>query len=272
MSDISLQEAINKAAEQLTAAPAATAVENTPEVEIPTDPEPEEDTPAADDEPAAEPDMSDAEIAEAQNLYKALKNPTQRAAIVAALAQEAGLLTNQPQTKREEKAETVAAKRQVTDILKTSLGQYAFLADSLGPAIEEILKSQREEISSEFTALRQVNVEREVVTAYDKLATETKGASKNFEARMAVLSEEIPIGDQNVETYMRRLYLIASSERKTPPQKVADQIRRNANDPQSRLKGTTAAAVKGPDIPNKKMNLNESVQWAADQLTSGKRK
>ena len=119
--------------------------------------------------------------------------------------------------------------------------------------------------------LHQANIEREVVSAYERLATETKGESKKFESRMAQLSEEIPIGNMNVKTYMQRLYAVASQERKSSPQKVADQIRKNANDVPARLKTTSVQEMDGVEIPNKKMNINEAVNWAAGQLTKGKR-
>jgi len=275
MADNSLQIAINEAAAQiqaeteaknsLAAAPAETQEETTEETSE-TSEETTEETP----ETPAEDDLSAEQAQEAKNLYKALSGP-QASAIIAALAAQAGLLPKQTEAPLTKKEET-AARREIKTIVAEALGpEYAFLQEKIGKIFDEVVAQQEESVAERFAVIQQNNVEREVVTAYNKLATETKGASKQFENRMAELSAEIPIGTQNVETYMRRLYTIASSERKTSPQKVADQIRRNASDAPARLKSSAGPAKQGTEIPTKKMNLNEAVEWAAAQVQQGKR-
>lgn len=211
-------------------------------------------------------DLSEEETAEARNLYKALKNPKSSAAIIAALAQQAGLFNQaEPPTKTEVKE----AKKEIRDILAESLGkEYSFLADKLGPAIEKVLVQEREASEEKFARIQQVNTEREVVTAYEKLAVETKGESKRLEGRMAELSEQIPIGNLSVRDYMKNLYLIASGEKKTPPAHVAEQIRRNSTDVGARLRTASGTNNSGADL-NKKRSLNESINFALDQLTRG---
>jgi hypothetical protein len=274
MADTSLQSAIDSAAAELKAeadktAPAAEKSEETPIVVEETTEETTEEV--ADETAEASDELTPAQLIESKNLYKALSGP-QANAIIAALAQQAGLFPKAgeaPLTKKEE----VSARKEIKDIFAEALGkEYGFLADRLAPAIEAVVKQERESSDNRFAELQQSNVEREVVTAYEKLATETKGASKQFEARMASLSEEIPIGNMNVATYMGRLYTIASNERKSSPQKVADQIRRNAADPSSRLRSTNSERTSGVvEIPTKKMSLDESIAWAQEQLRQGKK-
>jgi hypothetical protein len=270
MADTSLQTAIDEAAAEITkAAPATATAEEKVAVETPEEEATEEETSEV-EETSTESDLTPEQLIESKNLYKALSGP-QANAIIAALAQQAGILPKAGEAPLSAKAE-VAARREIKDIFADALGkEYSFLADRLGPAIEAVMKQERESSESRFAELQQTNVEREVVTAYDKLATETKGASKQFEARMAALSEEMPIGNMNVETYMRRLYTLASSERKSSPQKVADQIRRNAADAPARLKSSVGPTSSGIEIPSKKMNLNEAVNWAVDQVNKGKK-
>src|ERR1035437_4493872 len=272
MADTSLQSAIDSAAAELkaesdktTEKPAETPVaEETPD-------ETTEETPDTPEIAETSDDLTPEQLIESKNLYKALSGP-QANAIIAALAQQAGLFPKAgeaPLTKKEE----VSARKEIKDIFAEALGkEYGFLADRLAPAIEAVVKQERESSDTRFAELQQSNVEREVVTAYDKLATETKGASKQFEARMAALSEEIPIGNMNVATYMGRLYTIASNERKSSPQKVADQIRRNAADAPARLRSTASERTSGVvEIPTKKMSLDESIAWAQEQLRQGKK-
>jgi hypothetical protein len=74
----------------------------------------------------------------------------------------------------------------------------------------------------------------------------------------------------NVKTYINRLYTIAAGEKQTlAPRRVAEQVRRNANDATSRLHGTRGPDKK-VDIPNGKMNINQAVQFAMDTLTGKK--
>ena len=267
----SLDNAIEEAAKELTAQadPGKTPA---PPVEEATE-ESVEETPGetSEEEPAEETaDLSDQELLESKNLYKALKDPTTAAAVIAALAQQAGILpkaNEAPLTKKEE----AVAKREIKDIFAEALGkEYGFLAERLTPAIEAVMQQERTEQEGRFAEIQQSNVEREVIASYEALAKETKGESKRFETRMAQLSEEIPIGNMNVKTYMQRLYTLASNERKSSPQKVADQIRRNASDAPARLR-TTAVPLAEGSVPDKKMNLNESIAWAQSQIAKGKR-
>jgi len=190
------------------------------------------------------------------------------------LAAQAGLLpkTGEPSLT---KSETVEARREIKDIVKDALGpEYSFLQDKIGKIFDEVAQQQRAETEAKFAEIQATQVEREVVTAYEKLAIETKGESKKFENRMAQLSEEVPIGTQSVKTYMQRLYAIASSERKSSPQKVADQIRKNANDIPNRLKGSAGPTPgKAGEIPDFKgpKSLEQSIAWAQGEIQKGRR-
>ncbi len=268
----SLNSAIESAAAELRAKadPKAEAAAPVEEVAEEQTEEQVEESQEETEEVPEESDFSADEAVEAKNLYKALKNPQTAAAVVAALAQQAGLLPkagDAPLTKREE----AAAKRETIDIVKDALGpEYSFLADKLGKIFDEVVQQTEQKSEQRFAEIQQSNVEREVVASYEALAKETKGESKKFETRMAQLSEEIPIGNMNVKTYMQRLYTLASNERKSSPQKVADQIRRNASDAPARLR-STAVPLSETAVPDKKMNLNESIAWAQSQLAKGKK-
>lgn len=237
--------------------------EGEPEVQLPAGDEESEEEQEAD----SEPDLSDTEADEARRLYKALRDPKTAGPIVAALAQQFKVDVGQLQTKKD----VIEAKTTIKDAVKEALGtKYEFLADQLGSAIEKALEIERQSNDTRFAELQQSNIEREVVTAYDKLSRDTKGESKRLEARMASLAEEIPIGKQNVETYIRRLYDVASAETKgRVAARVADKIRRNAGDAPSRLRATPAGT--DSPLPTKKMNLNESVAYALEEITKGKK-
>jgi hypothetical protein len=221
------------------------------------------------EEAEEEEDFSESEADESKRLYKALKDPKTAGPIIAALAQQAGILTGkQPETKAEEKKAT----RDVKAILSEALGEYKFLADKLGPAIESILQQERESNEVKFAEQAQHRIEGEVVSATDKLSRETKGESRKLEAKMNELSQEIPIGTMSVETYVRRLYTIAAADKvKTAPKQISDRIRRNANDATARIQGTRGQDMPVGTIPKGKMNINQAVNWALASIASGKK-
>ena len=231
--------------------------EESPEVEVEKEEEKEEET--------EEEDLDDSSKDEAFRLYKALKDPKAAPAIIAALAQQVGVFPGQGEGKTEERQKI----KDIKSILADSLGpEYKFLADRLGPAIEAVITQERETQAQQLSQIQLKNIEKEIEQSFSSLSKETKGESRRLEARMYALMDEIvPSANISVDKYIRHIYAIASAGRKQPTTKeVADKIRRNANDAPSRLQSGTALGREG-SLPNKKMNINQSINWALDQLS-----
>lgn len=234
------------------------------EVEVEVEPEADEEETISDEES----DLSESELDESKRLYKALKDPKSSGAIIAALAAQAGLHLTADSTK----AEVKEAKRDLTAVVKEALGpEYEFLAAKLGKAIDGALEIEREQNEASLQQIRQAQVEREVSDSYAKLARETKGESKKLEARMAALSEEIPIGNMSVEQYIRRLHMVASGEatKHADAAKTASQIRKNAGNAPERLRTTRPVGAE-PKLPTEKLGLKGAVNFALNELTKGK--
>src|SRR5262245_61270036 len=137
-----LSKAVSDAAAELTAR-GGTKTEGGAEPEVKTDAEGSPEVEMSEGEVAdGEPedsesetveDLSEAELVESKNLYKALRDPATRGPILAALAQQAGLQLGAAPSK----VETREAARTIQQAVKESLGkEYEFLADRLGSAIE----------------------------------------------------------------------------------------------------------------------------------------
>ncbi len=252
-----LENAAAAVQDQLDGKPAAAPkAEETPE---------EEEVPEESDSETAVPDLSDVERSEAFNLYKALKDPKTSPALVAALAQQAGILGKPsvaPATVREERE----AKRDIREVLRDKLGsQYKFLADELGPAIEEVIRQERQENESRLEEVRRAGIEANVVSAFDRLARETKGESRKLEAQMTRLSEEIPIGTMPVDRYLKVLYNQAKEESAVRSrQETNKRINRNAADVPSRLHSTASGSRS--EVPQGKMKLDKAIEWAASEV------
>lgn len=211
-------------------------------------------------------ELSEDEIVQARNLFRALKDPKTSNSVVAALAQQAGLLQQPATTKKEE----ISQKKEVIDFLREGLGkEYEFLADRLGPAIEKIVHQERLENESRLEQVRRAGIESEVASAFDRLARETKGESKKLEPLMTQLSEKIPAGSMAPLEYLRVLYVQAQHERGVRSEQERNRrINKNASDASSRLSATASGSRS--EVPSKKMNINQAVEFAVGEVLAGR--
>mgnify|MGYP001612220576 CR=1 FL=1 len=252
------------------------------EVELPA-----EDTESTETESGDEPnegdnavvdELTEQELLESKNLYRLLKDPTTARSVVAALAQQTGVLQDLARLGAEPtRTEVRDAKKDILTIFKESLGkEYEFLADRLSKAVDTVITQERQEIQAQHLETQTAVVNQQIVRELETLERETRGVSKTLENRMAELAREIPIGTQDQSTYIRRLYAVAASEKGLSAAPVRqgvtksknDRIRSNANDATSRIKGTPADRSRDIiEIPTKKMGLKESVNFALGQLT-----
>lgn len=264
--EAALLEAADKVQQQLTDTD-----KSKDDIEVVTGEEPTGDEPSG-DEPSVD-ELSEDELAESRNLYKLLRDPATARSVVAALAEQTGILKDFGKGEPTH-AEAREAKKDILTIFKESLGkEYEFLADRLSKAVDTILAQERESNDERLIEVQAVQVQNQVTRELEKLETETKGASKALENRMAELSKEIPVGSMDQSTYIRRLYAVAASERggsrptpKGSPKANADRIRSNANDAASRLKSTAVGRI---EVPSGKMGLKDSVNFALQELTKG---
>lgn len=213
--------------------------------------------------------LSEKEIKEAETLYKLLKDPRQRLNIVAALAQDSGLLA--PQTPLNTEKQVAKAEKGIAQIIDEALPEYPGLSKKLGPAIEQIVEAERESRAAEMEQVHLKSVEDEVASELALLAHETKGESRKLENKMSSLMNNISPGPNvTVKQYVRMLYTLATagSQAQKTSAEIADKIRRNANNAPDRLKGAPGTADRS--VPSKKMSLNESINWAIEQASKGR--
>jgi hypothetical protein len=235
--------------------------------------EEEVEVPSEEIEPDSEPSTNDdglteAEVKEAQNLYKLLKDPGTQKSVLRVLAEKAGVF-QEPPTTQQEVQET---KRDLMKILEEKLGpDLKWLAPKLGGALEEILEQEREESGKSLQLVERRDMENEVVRVSEKLNRETKGEYGKLENRMNQLADKIlPAPGVSVEEYCRHLYAIASGEkgRNVEKNRLADKINRNANNASERLRSTSSSSstTTSTSESGKKLTVREAVQQAAKQL------
>lgn len=267
--DAELQNAINSAAEEISGKSVEEITRRTPPAENQEN-QPEdnqEETSEETNEIPGEDELTEVEIAEARLVYKKLKDPTEGTALVAALAQRAGLLNDRP---LETKTEVKEAKKDIQKIFEEALGpQYKFLAPNLGKALDEILQQERIERQSELSEIH-VNQALQIVDkTLNQLRKETNGQlTLAVENHMASLMDEYPLAPNgNPDKYIRDMYALATSgkQKAVVSKKISDGIRRNANNVADRL-GNRNGQPGAETLPGKKMNLTESIRWAQQQL------
>lgn len=227
----------------------------------------EETTEETSEETTTEEDLDEATLKEAKALYKLLSNPTTRNSTLQVLADRAGL--NSGKESSSEKKEDLKERKAIKAILTEKLGEkYNFLADLLGPALEEILAGEREETNRQLSTVEVKQVDNEVERALERLSTKTKGESRKVEHKMVQLMDALPKSEKiSTYDYLEHLYTIATAGSKTEKttRQIADKINRNANDATGRLKGASGTGT-ADETPKKKMSLKESVEFAAKKL------
>lgn len=223
------------------------------------------------DDSATGDDLSEAEIAEAQKLYKALKNPGSAKAVAAALAEQYGVRYGAPETKTEVKE----AKQDILAKVTEALGpEYAFLAPKFGKAVEAALDVVREEQSTQISELQMTNLINETDNVLKTLARETKGESRKLEAKMTALMDEFhPAKGMSTDKYIRGIYKMASdgNAKAAGKKEVTDKINKNAKDLPGRLNaggGSHAGGGKGetPIIPK---GIKNVVKQALESMEKG---
>jgi len=209
-------------------------------------------------------DLDENAIKEAKALYKMLKgdNATE---VVRMMAKNVGLLQDPPETKQEVKA----AKKSMTAILKDKLGEFGFLAEKLGPALDEMFEEVRAESAQRAVQLERREIDNDVVKATAKLNKESKGEFGKLEKEISRLADKIkPGADTSVEEYMRSLYVIASSQSKVDPKTLSRRIEQNRTNASDRVR--TSQQPEPAFDRNTKRTLKESIRVAAESLSRQK--
>ena len=199
---------------------------------------------------------SQAEMDQALGLFNLLRNPETAPRAAEMLARQFGIIKDPP------KEETKSPG--IKDIIAASLGpEYAFLAEKLGPAMEQaigsamaphIRQTQMNQIQAEFTEARR---DLDVATKGDFV--------KNEAAIIKMMDRMRPADGVPIKDYLNDLYTLAKSSKsqsqvsRETAGKVVSQIKQNASE---RLPSPSAVPetkmVKGPNRPT----LAESIAAA----------
>ena len=199
---------------------------------------------------------SQAEMDQALGLFNLLRNPETAPRAAEMLARQFGIIKDPPV-----KAEQPPG---IKDIIAASLGpEYAFLAEKLGPAMEQaigsamaphIRQTQMNQIQAEFTEARR---DLDVATKGDFV--------KNEAAIIKMMDRMRPADGVPIKDYLNDLYTLAKSSKsqsqvsRETAGKVVSQIKQNASE---RLPSPSAVPetkmVKGPNRPT----LAESIAAA----------
>lgn len=220
------------------------------------------------DKGVSENNEEEAELEQAKQLYKALKNPASAKMVIKAMAEQAGLLSVEGGTKEEKKE----AKKAIASIFKEHLGEkFGFMADEFGAAIEKVFEHYDSEQSAKFNKFEQDKVKNTLDAAVEKLYATHEDASK-YEDRIFELMDEISAGEKTTpEAYLKRLYQIAKSEatEKSTKFKIADKIKNNSEDATTRLSSSSSREEKTNSKP-KMLDLDDALEAAVASLGNKK--
>lgn len=231
-----------------------------------------EDSPEDDEEDSEEPtedELDEQSLLEAKQLYKALRNPEQARGLVSDLANRLGMPLAQLTTKTEVKE----AKKDITARLKEALGEeLGFLADKIGPIFDQALVEERSNVETVSRTIEVQQLTRESESVLGKLAKETNGLSRKYEAKMVQLMDKFPSSpDTGTEEYIRGIAAIAmgSKLQQVASNKITNKIIRNSKDAPGRLATKGSGSQDPPEsvkMPDKKLGARGAVMFALGHL------
>jgi hypothetical protein len=149
---------------------------------------------------------------QAQQLWELLNSPVTAKSTLHTIASNLGLTLQETRTQEGQKA--------IRDVIKIALGDdLAFLGDKLGPlgdAIESIINDRISKAENTFNEKQKERDAQQFATLADSamkmLDKETKGEFNSLLPKINKLMEDMPIGRQTPETYLRRLYNVVKNE------------------------------------------------------------
>lgn len=239
------------------------------------DPSPDDDDDGEDDQlsPDDDEELDEQQLKEARNLYKTLRSGNDQArGLIADLANRMGLPLAQVTTKTEVKE----VKKAITDRLKEALGtELGFLAEKIGPVLEQAIAEERQGVAEIQNTLEVQQLTRESETTLNKLAKETNGLSRKYEAKMVQLMDRFPAStDISTEEYIRGIAQIAMGDKlvQRATNKAVQTMVRNSKNAPERLagKGTGVQEETARAVPDKKLGIKGAVAFALGQLSDNR--
>jgi hypothetical protein len=268
-----VEQEIAEIDEKLTKKKVTTKIEETPDSDDSSD---EQDVIADDDasdSDSGEDDLDEQQLKEARNLYKTLRSGNDQArGLIADLANRMGLPLAQVTTKTEVKE----VKKAITDRLKEALGtELGFLAEKIGPVLEQAIAEERQGVAEIQNILEVQQLTRESETTLNKLAKETNGLSRKYEAKMVQLMDRFPAStDISTEEYIRGIAQIAMGDKlvQRATNKAVQTMVRNSKNAPERLagKGTGVQEEAKTQVPDKKLGIKGAVAFALGQLSDNR--
>lgn len=268
-----VEQEIAEIDEKLTKKKVTTKIEETPDSDDSSD---EQDVIADDDasdSDSGEDDLDEQQLKEARNLYKTLRSGNDQArGLIADLANRMGLPLAQVTTKTEVKE----VKKAITDRLKEALGtELGFLAEKIGPVLEQAIAEERQGVAEIQNTLEVQQLTRESETTLNKLAKETNGLSRKYEAKMVQLMDRFPAStDISTEEYIRGIAQIAMGDKlvQRATNKAVQTMVRNSKNAPERLatKGTGVQEEIKTPVPDKKLGIKGAVAFALGQLSDNR--
>lgn len=220
-------------------------------------------------------ELTDEEVANAKQIFKALKDPNQAPTLVKILAEQAGYL-KAPETKKEAAEQT---KDIIAKLREAAGPELDFLIDKIGPVLKEELASQVNSVRSELR-VDQVNRENEKMINETKVAMVTlaqKYYSKNdfpsdvYKEMSGLMNKVNPTPGMKPSDYIEMLYFAVAGKKGINVNNPAQGKRQEANRTNTMERLASDRSAKGQEIADvpRKMTLNEAIALATKKVEDG---
>ena len=244
----------------------------------------EEETPDDNKVVKEESDLSELEVSQARELFKALKDPAKAPGIIEYIAKQAGFERRIEQVKTEKQADAV--KDDLLETLKSELGdEFDFLTPRLGKALDKILTKKLEEhgkdVRESIDRIEKEKVAVQVSSTYSELAKHHFGTDEipqDIQTEMSSLMDKYKPGvNMSVKEYLTdmlngaaaRLGVDLKNAKSTQANK--DRINKNRTDAPSRLASDRGAITETRVVgmpSNKTLDLAESIKQAEAEVAA----
>lgn len=273
---LSKPEALNKAIEDAANA-TKLKLDGEPKKDEPKKEEPKKEEDLKKEEAKKEEELTEEQLRYAKSLFRALANPDPKIqkATIELFAKSAGLELKEIETKKE----ITEAKDTLLDLLKAGLGEYDFLADKLGPVLEQVIKRAvventkdiREEVAQSKQEKLQNHISSSIDTAFAKFTN-----SVEVKDEVVKLMDSYKKADSvSYDEYFKTLIVVAAHNKgitlkikgtEKPEVKDEKKIDKNRNDAGTRLSSDrTAEAKEGIKGGSQRKGLDRAVREAAEE-------
>ena len=210
-------------------------------------------------------ELTEKEIEDAKALFKSLKDPSSRNAIVQVLAQNEGLI-QQRLEQAETKKEVEAVKDEIEEAIREAFGSdLEFLSGPMAKALKatvgKLVDAQVKDVREKFEQTEAEKASASIESGLESVIKEFSISPEIQKLMLAEMENIQPSANISPKDYFTKIYKLVGGN---TPSKPAPE--KKSAGPLSRLGGMRSNSSGGEDVNTGKHSLNDAVKLAVEAL------